>query len=79
MEASARAEGLIIRAASKEKLSQYSAAPVVVLGSTEPARVSIDQPLQLNWCNVPESPCHWRSFGSDHRLPLLLAKSMLAN
>jgi hypothetical protein len=17
----------------------------------------------LNWCNVPESPCHWRSFG----------------
>jgi hypothetical protein len=48
-------------------------------GSTEPARASIDQPLQLNWCNVPESPCHWRSFGSDHRLPLLLAKSMLAN
>ena len=48
-------------------------------GSTEPARASLDQPLQLNWCNVPESPCHWRSFGSDHWLPLLLAKSMLAN
>jgi hypothetical protein len=49
------------------------------LGSTGPAYPSIGQPLQLNWCNVPESPCHWRSFGSDHRLPLLLAKSMLAN
>jgi hypothetical protein len=48
-------------------------------GSTEPARASFDQPLQLNWCKVPESPCHWRSLGSDHRLPLLLAKSMLAN
>ena len=55
-----------------QRLAQYP-------GSTEPAAASIDQPLQLNWCNVPESPCHWRSFGSDHRLPLLLAKSMLAN
>jgi hypothetical protein len=55
-----------------QRLAQYP-------GSTEPAPTSIDQPLQLNWCNVPESPCHWRSFGSDHRLPLLLAKSMLAN
>ena len=59
--------------------SIFRSARIAVLGSTEPARASIDQPLQLNWCNVPESPCHWRSFGSDHRLPLLLAKSMLAN
>ena len=44
-----------------------------------PDNVSMDQALQLNWCNVPESPCHWRSFGSDHWLPLLLAKSMLGN
>ena len=55
-----------------QRLAQYP-------GSTEPAPTTIDQPFQLNWCNVPESPCHWRSFGSDHRLPLLLAKSMLAN
>jgi hypothetical protein len=55
-----------------QRLAQYP-------GSTEPAPTSIDQRLQLNWCDVPESPCHWRSFGSDHRLPLLLAKSMLAN
>ena len=48
-------------------------------GSTQPVCAGINQPLQLNWCNVPESPCQWRSFGSDHRLPLLLAKSMLAN
>jgi hypothetical protein len=47
--------------------------------TTSPRRVSMDQALQLNWCNVPESPCHWRSFGSDHWLPLLLAKSMLGN
>jgi hypothetical protein len=42
-------------------------------------RVNMNQALQLNRCNVPESPCHWRSFGSDQRLPLLLAKSMLGN
>src|SRR6516225_12031972 len=46
-------------------------------GSTKPVRASIDQPLQLNWCKVPESPCHWRSLGSDHRLPLLLASSVV--
>jgi len=59
------------------------------IGLTEPAhfseggalgkRVNRDQALQLNRCNVPESPCHWRSLGSDQRLPLLLAKSMLGN
>jgi hypothetical protein len=48
-------------------------------GGTLFKRVSMDQALQLNRCNVPESPCHWRRFGSDHRLPLLLAKSMLGN
>ena len=48
-------------------------------GGTLGKRVSVDQALQLNRCNVPESPCHWRSFGSDHWLPLLLAKSMLGN
>jgi hypothetical protein len=49
-------------------------------GARRSAGVSIiDQALQLNRCNVPESPCHWRRFGSDQRLPLLLAKSMLGN
>ena len=42
-------------------------------------RGDANQALQLNWWRVPESPCHSRSFGSDHRLPLLLANSMLAS
>jgi len=43
------------------------------------ARPYDDQALQSNCAKVPESPCHWRSLGSDQRLPLLLARSMLAN
>jgi len=44
MESSTRAEGLIIRAASKEKLSQYSAAPV----SQYSARLSPRAPVSIN-------------------------------
>jgi hypothetical protein len=36
-------------------------------------------PLQLKTCRVPESPSQGRNSGSDQRLPLLLATSILSS
>ena len=38
----------------------------------------VGQARQLNLCNVPESPSQARMSGSDQRLPLLLARSILS-